>query len=475
MPASDSQTFIVSAAGTQAFGYHASEDRGRRAPRAKVIQHEDVTLNQTKRDKVASNARDVLRNFSIASWAIRKHLDYTTAFNLQLRTGDDTFDKAVELFLAKKFKKENIDAARRHDLRRLCRMAEGRRAIDGDVGFNRVGWSTLRGSVQTIEADRIRNPHPIDPKDKRRWINGVALNPWDQATAYAIYKRDGKGLAYDREIPARQMFLHAYWDHTQRFDQVRGITPLTAAIDPLCDAYEGIDLVQMRLKVEQLLGLKITRTADNASSYVPDAPDTEGLTEEEAVAAQEKYEVNMNGGPFMLDMEPGDDASFLDLKTPSAGSVEFLKLVIFVALKALDIPISFFDESLTNFFGSRGALLHYLRSCETKIADLTELLNWITDWVLMIAIMDGELIPPRQMAPEDITWEWVPAGVPWWDPSKETIGAVKAIRAGLDNPQRICRASGTDFDENLQQIAAAVTRARGLGIQLEYDLNYPAQ
>lgn len=448
----------------QRFGYDAIEPAGRRKRIVKATQSEDSILSRAGRDKLGSSAREVVRNGAIATWMVRKHLDYVTRFNFQARTKNDAVNERLEALMKQRGSRNWIDASRRHSLRRLIRMLEARKVIDGDIGIVRVASGFLRGSIQVIEEDRIRDPQK--PENGETWVNGVRLNAFGQATAYGIHKRSGKSLEWDRWVPARQMYLLAYWDHTQRIDQVRGISPISASVAELQDVREGCDLSMMKLKVAQMFGLKITRQFDGLGGY---GQQRVAEAEDDETESDDKYEVNLAKGPFQLDMDPGDDASFLTAATPAEESVEFLKLIIYIALKALDLPISFFDESQTNFFGSRGALLHYLRSCESKIEDLQEFLNWLTEWLVLLWVIDGELELPPDMTVEDLVWDWVPIGVPWWDPSKEVIGASNAILAALDNPQRICRAGGTDFYDNVNAIAEAVTYARSKGVRLSYD------
>jgi hypothetical protein len=154
--------------------------------------------------------------------------------------------------------------------------------------------------------------------------------------------------------------------------------------------------------------------------------------------------------------------------TPSTQTTDFLKLMIHVALRTLDIPFSFFDESFTNFYGSRGGLIQYLKSCKTKINDLQDLLIWWTDWALALAVFRGEIILPSGMMMADITYDWVPDGVPWWDPVKEVTGQRMAIAAGLTSPQRACRESNTEFQDNIDQIAEAMAYAASKGVPLDF-------
>ena len=61
---------------------------------------EDKHLNVSGRKKLIDTTRDLYRNFAPAAWAIRKHLDYTSTFSFQARTGDDALNRRIEEFLA---------------------------------------------------------------------------------------------------------------------------------------------------------------------------------------------------------------------------------------------------------------------------------------------------------------------------------------------------------------------------------------
>jgi capsid protein len=84
----------------------------------------------------------------------------------------------------------------------------------------------------------------------------------------------------------------------------------------------------------------------------------------------------------------------------------------------------------------------------------------------------------------DVAYEWVHAGMPWWDPSKEIDGDMKAISAGLDNPYRVCQRVGTDFEANIKKIAQAREFAESHNVPLtfgefaepvEYEVDEPVE
>ena len=73
--------------------------------------------------------------------------------------------------------------------------------------------------------------------------------------------------------------------------------------------------------------------------------------------------------------DPGDRAEFLESKSPSTEFQAFSQVMVSVALKALDIPYSFYAENFTNYSGARQALLQYEQSAKIKRMDLQALLD----------------------------------------------------------------------------------------------------
>ncbi len=424
------------------FGYDGADTskQKRRAPTS-ALTSEDRALTAKKRKILQSAGRDLSRNFSIAAWAIRKHLDFVSSFKFQSRTGDDGLDREVERLMDWWSRPENCDAAGRHGLGRLIRLAEERRTVDGDVFLVKLTGQRVRGKLQAIEGDRVVNPGSDSlTMPDTAWTHGVRTNQAGRAISYAVHKRGdgGKGLELDRVIAARNVIHHGHYD---RFDQVRGVSPLAPAINAFRDVYEAADYALAKAKVSQLFGLVFYRDA-------LDSPGTLDTSDENDIS------VDFGSGPLMLDLEPGARAEFIESKNPAQEFQTFTQLMISVALKSLDIPFSFFDESFTNFYGSRGALLHYQKSCEPKRAEVKDVLRRLTAWRLALWIEDGVLSLPAGRSLGDMKWEWIPAGLAWWDPAKEIRGDVEAIKAGLRTRSEIrAEKYGDDWIDVVDQLA----------------------
>lgn len=457
------------------FGYDATIQSPKRKVPLGLLQSEDRELLQEHRRKLISSTRDIRRNFAIAAWMIRRHLDYVSTFSFQANTGNEALDNKLESLIKSRSRPENCDVTGRHPLPRMIRMAEASRVIDGDIGLLKIN----DGRLQAIEGDRIRTPigtpdgfwiPPANGNEKQAtaWIQGIHVKRSGEPFEAAIFNRGLTANLFllDRYVPIRNIYIHANLD---RFDQVRGISPLAAAYNTLRDTYEGFDYALAKMKVSQLFGLAIYREAADAFANTAQFTSTEisdDTSEDDGTAASSTgYKVDFGKGPVLLDLDPGDRAEFLESKSPSTEFQQFTQTTIAVALKALDIPYSFYSEDFTNYSGSRLAYLQYEQAAETKRDDVRRMLEYLTEWWFSIAIQDGEL---PGVKPEDLAsgWAWIHRGMPWLDPLKEIESELLAIDAGLDNPEDVAIRHNRNFYENIDKIKRCRAYAVKQGVEL---------
>ncbi|MCD0459948.1 phage portal protein [Roseiconus lacunae] len=448
------------------FSYDALKPSGRRkAPRRTVVR-EDHHVRGGKHRAIQENASDLARNLSIAAWMVRRHLDYVASFDFHGRNESEELNQRIEKLVAEDSRPSRTDVAGRFGREKMFRIAEARRVLDGDTALIKLD----DGRFQGIQADLIRDPS--DKQTSETWVNGVMIGRTGRPLSYGIHRRTSDtSVAFVRRVNAPNLIHYGFFDRYAG-DQVRGISPLVSALNPLRDVYENFDYALAKSKVSQLFALAFYRDAEDSAGTVEYEGDE---SETEAGDTNDKYSVDFGGGPALLDLEPGDRAEFLESRQPSSEFQAFTQLIIQCAIKALDIPYSFYDESHTNFFGSRAAWLHYDRSCNDKRADQIEMRRSYTVWKLATWIRDGRLILPRGWRVSDVAFEWVPKGLPWFDTAKEVRGNVAAVKGALDNPQRICRATGTDLYDNIDQIAKAKEYAAKKGVSLEYVLDQAPQ
>ncbi|WP_373649022.1 phage portal protein [Schlesneria sp. DSM 10557] len=418
-----------------------------------TIKSEDAELNQSKRDQLNAQANDALRNFAICRWAVGKHLDFVSRHSFICDTGDNRFDTDVQdLMDWYSNDPKNCDVMARHTLDRIVRMTEGRAVVEGD----HLLLPLKSSHIQQVETDRLRSElgMALDGSE----AHGVKLNKQGAATAYRIWKREVYGgYSNPQDYPANQVIYHGYWP-TERSDQVRGIGLITAGLNDFCDAYEWVDLTKAAAKLRAAFGMIVTSKAVDGLGDHTEIEEATPILDQfgnpVACETTQKYEVEFGKGPFKLELDPGEDVKFLTDDSPSVQTFDFFKSTIGFALKSLDIPLCFYDEGLTNFFGQRAALILYLESCKTKRRNLvTNVLAPLTRWLIARWIAEGRLRLPAGANVSKIPFSWHPAGCPYWNPSQEINADIQAIGAGLGDWETIyLERTGRDWYRDMMRL-----------------------
>lgn len=445
------------------FGYDALEPNGRRKKTSRHVYREDFHTRGNKHRGLQENAADLVRNLSLAGWMVRRHLDYVAQFEFHGRNDNDELNRQLEALMAEDARPSRCDVSGRFGREKMFRLAEARRVLDGDTGLVKL----RDGRLQGIQADLLRDPGKVPANEQ--WINGVLVNGFGRPLAYGVHKRKGySATEFTRRVNATNMIHYGFFDRYAG-DQVRGVSPLVSALNPLRDVYENFSFALAKAKVSQLFAMAFYR--DSQDSVMPvEADANQGSLDADVDGIEEPrgFQAFMKSDTRYIDLNPGEKAEVIESKQPSTEFQNFTALVIQVALKSLDLPFSFYDESHTNFFGSRAAWMHYERSCKDKRDDQIEMRRNYTQWKLQQWIAGGRLVLPAGVLPSNVRFEWVPRGMPFWDPSKEIRGHVSAIKAGIDTPQRICRSTGTDYFDNVDAIQKAIQYAEEKGVPLEF-------
>lgn len=436
------------------FGYDAvADDKKRQSPSNKT-RSEDKALDRSDRRKAINRVRELWRSFAAARWMLNKHCDFVASIHFQSRNEDEVkatskaakaelarLDERIEELVAWWARPHNFHASGRHGLYRSLRIAEACRVSDGDMLFQQLS----NGKVATIEGDRLRTPSMggSDPRlRKGTWTHGIQVHDrTGQPLRYAICDRVGsQGFTLRAIIPARHIVHHAWWDF--RFDQVRGVSPFLAAVPDLIDAKEAKGYALSRMKISQFVGLLVKRASDEPLGTV----EGEGETDTE-----KPFTVNLGQSPFLLDFTDEDDAQWLETSTPSSEFTTFWQVVLAGGMKTLDLPWSFYDEAYTNFFGSRAALNIYLASAVRKREDVAETADRLFRWRMGLFLLEGELTLPRYLSIPELRGEWMPTGLPWWNPIQEVKADKMAVEMGTATVPGICKARGDEARDLVEQ------------------------
>lgn len=440
------------------FGYDAIVNTGKRRMSAPILRSEDWELQPANRKQLVASQRDIVRNFSVGRWLVERHLDYVTNFTFKFRSGNPALNKLVESRINRWQKRDQSDIAKRHPFSTQIRLAEAAALTANDC----LAIKLANGRIQWIEGDRINNPGVGLPPgiDPLRLVHGVQVDDYTAAQSYIVCRRGPKGnmwqapnvLQFEAIVSADDGILHGFFD---RFDQVRGISPLACALNSLQDVYEAKTYALGRMKVDQLFAMAVTR--GNSDSITEREVDASGNP-----IGQDYTQLPIGNGPVIADMDVGDRMEFLQSSQPSSQFQDFMTKAIGFCLKALAIPYSFFDESYTNYSGARQALLQYEAAADNRRDALRQLLDELTDWILTLLMMDGEL---PVIAPADYQWEWVSASLPWIDPLKEAQANVMLIQNNLESEIHVAKQQGRDYADIITERKLAQSMIQEAGLQ----------
>lgn len=447
--------------------YDALNPQGRRKTPKQTIRREDVYLKGGKRNRLQATSNDIVRNFAIAAWAVRRHLDYVARFEFQASNDDEGLNREIEQLVAIQSRPREFDRGGRFGREKAFRIAESRRVIDNDTFL-----VLLRsGQVQGIEADLCRDPKKTGkgskgnkPFEGHEWVDGIEVDFAGLPRRYSFYGREnGSSYVHRKNVAARNVIHYGFFDRYAS-EQVRGLSPIIASLNSFRDVYENFDYALAKAKIHQLFAIAVTRKAEEALDTAFGADNDEEGDDETTPPPRD---IDLTGGPMVLDFEENEMASVIESKNPSTEFQNFAQLVTMCALKALDIPYSFFDESHTNFSGSRGSWLHYERACMDRRDDQLEMRRRWTIFQLQRWTLSGLLTLPSGMTIGDLKWSWIPKGMPWWKPSEELTADLKAIAAGVTSLPDVCAKNGTgDPKDNIRKTAEIIKYAREVGEEL---------
>jgi capsid protein len=486
--------------GATQLDYDAAKTTGRRKAPTSKLYAEHIILTDNKRKKLLGTVQDQVRNASVAAWMIRRHLDYVSKFRLQFRSGNDDLDRLVNRLFDWHARPINFDIAARLGREEMFRMFEGEKVTAGDAAIVKLA----DGRLQAVESDLMAMPKAgrwLAGKKRHEDIPKRVLDSVDSATGvvmdarrpgrvaqYCICNRqpDGKSVTFDHLEDAENVIFDGYY--TRFSSQVRGVSPLSSAINSIQDVYEGVDYNLAKAKVHALFGIAMMRDYAGASSDQEEvdgyggasglamgtdeaktgAAETEAGTKVISATAQE-----LQPGQMMtIDMDTRGRIDTIESKTPSTEFKNFTEFAIRLSMLALDIPYTAFDSRSASFSGMIADQNLYEVSCRWK----REKNQWkryeYSDWLLLRAWDDPDWRIGQTAIAAGITRirelqelvEWVPAGFPWLQKIQEVEGDGKAIALALDNPIDAARRRGGDVFRNIDKTKQVIEYARAAGV-----------
>jgi capsid protein len=191
----------------------------------------------------------------------------------------------------------------------MVRAAELTKLLEGDYLILKIAG----GKFQLIESEMVRKCEnsPVNVTNQ-----GVILNQFGAIEYFCICRLDeSNNWQFDRLIHYKDTIYSAY---TFRASQIRGISPLTPAVNVSIDLDEtqAANLVKSKMAAFFAILIKKGLAGSEGNPYVPGSSDTQ--------TASTNYNIKFKAGTS-VNMRPEDSIDMLESKNPSVEYQEFSK------------------------------------------------------------------------------------------------------------------------------------------------------
>lgn len=468
--------------------------------------------NNFNRNIVVARIRDLVRNDGWAAGAITRLTDSVIGGDLRLvatprwkALSDLSGITAFDAVWAREFSSQAqslwrwwgsehdvgrwCDAARRHTIGQLFRLAFRHKLVDGEA-LAALGWIPERigagkaryaTAVQLIDPDRLSNPQlQIDTKYRRA---GIEIDDWDAPVAYWIRQAHqgdwfnaAATVTWDR-FPRENDFGRPVILHHYDSDRAGEHRPPGGVLKPI--------VARMKM-LARYDAVEVQAAVVNAifSAYIESPFDhnqvAEAMGENGEVSAYQEgrsefhRQRNLNlGGARVPTLYPGEKIQAVDSKRPHSNYDAFQHAVLRNCASAVGISAEQMtqDWSQTNYSSARAALLEAWRTmARMRIDFATGFASPIYGAVLEEAMDRGDLPLPAQ-APDFLEaraaygacrWMGPPRG--WIDPVREAQAAVLRMDGGLSTLEIECAEQGLDWEEVIAQRRIEVQAFRDAGL-----------
>ena len=427
------------------------------------------------REKAIAKARQFVDEQPIVNGLVTGLCDSIVGegYRLSMQTGDRGWDSEIEDWHIARRDKLDIRGIRTWG--QMQRAWYTRRYVDGDVGIYKFMDGKDR-QISTIEAERIRW-RKFDYLDSGYGISkaktgitaqqGIALDkngrmvgafvgprPENQMD-WAKILEEGKWIDADKFI----LYMHILGD---RIDAIRGTSALMVNFNLFQDIAEILKNVIQKVKNEAFIGLVFTLEQSMTGGIM--SPDD---TIKNDGSGKKRPHVKMVPG-MNLNLQPGEKADLLGMKSPGADLMPFIRFMMRIAGTPYGFPLEMLllDVSETNFSGGRLLLELAKRRQRVEQDGLAKVSSDIFTWDLQGAIDAKEVKPPKSLK-NPLKHRWGMPSLPYYDPGREALANGMNLDRLLVAPQDIIAQNGEqDMDDVLDkwEVWVDACKARNLPV-----------
>ena len=418
-------------------------------------------MDMTGRRTANVLARDLYKESDIFRWAVDFQCNNLMSFAFQPTSSDDGLNRALQDFYD--YFNHTADIAGRYTFEQLWDLWEHRRLIDGDVLIVRLD----SGELQTIQSNWI-----VESGEKS-CVQGVYLNNYGRALGYHVERTASDGSTIEDDIPACYADLFAYYDY--EVDSYRGVSPLISSLERFQDLNEVLEAMTSKIKLEAHLGLGIKK--NNAAlgfRGVPQQPENSNPNSEGTIDSTGEFhptkpptqKIKLDEGVSILQLDSRDDIVNFTPTTPTSTFEQFFLMAVQSGLKPTGIPLTIYQENMSNYYSSRAAYGCYQYHIKDAVYYNQKFLSKLFVWRLAVGIRNGEISLPHGMLAKDAPFRFMYEQHSVLDEDRESKGSQLQVAIGASTPQREAAKRGYSFYDNVDEIARAMQYANDKGVTI---------
>lgn len=447
--------------------YYDAASSGRLQSQWTVQNNPAEQENALDRDIVRARARDLEKNSDIENATLRAFRRNVAGAGIHARVTVPNQAIASELAdLWKEWMKaKNCDVTGTQSLSQMLRMLTQRKVVDGGILVIKryTDFGILPFQLQCLEVDDLDYSQTTPHTQGNRVIGGVELTAYNRPVGYWIRQRtvDGFGILPSVYIEAKNVI---YYYTKTRPTQIREMSDMAPTVTRVKDIGEYMNAETVKEKIAASLAVFIKKT--NPATGVLGTRNARG-TEAEPVMYQGKRIVP----GMIMEMNPGDEAQFLEPNGTGTDASNFVKLQqrMVAAGHGLSYEAATRDMSNTTYSSARQGLIEDdLTYGEEREGFENAFLDEVYETFVISAWLAGKFNAPDFWENKQtyMAHEWVLAPRRWIDPQKEANAQKTALATGQKTFQQVCSENGRDWQEVIDEMAAAKEYAEQKGIDL---------
>jgi lambda family phage portal protein len=327
-----------------------------------------------------------------------------------------------------------------------------RSMVESGEAFLRLLQTPSGLRLQAFDPSMCPTDETRELGDGRRIIMGIEYSAQGERVAYWLHRERPEAPSFSSDllrVPAAEV-VHLF--QPLMAGQCRGVSWLASTLLRLHETDLTEDALIVKQKIAALLCGFVVDPSGNAAGFTGEPTSTAGV-----------QNIALEPGTMRV-LPAGVDVKFSE-PAQVGDALGFLKHELHAISAGMGVPAHLVsnDVSSANYSSLRASLLEFHARVEQWQFSIIvpQLCRKVwTAWILselLAGRLDGDVADLMAV-------DFIPAAIPWIDPSADAEAAEKMLALGLTSRRKLVESFGYDIEELDREIADDQTRARALGL-----------